>query len=198
MFLARFYKLPIANVSSLEASLSMNRVLSNISVKMGLTLVLAIFALLIIIIAFLGYQAGEEGSSSLREVDRGADQMRSVNRSQLAVANAQLFYINSFVAAYEGDVSSARNYLAQAQTFQEAAQNYFSKFESTNPQAALAEPLIAVFHSLMQQGLLPIEASLIAGDDAQFRTARAVSSDLNQQFIAASVAYNNYMAEQNK
>lgn len=176
----------------------MSRVLSNISVKMSLTLVLAIFTLLIIIIAFLGYRAGEEGSTSLGEVDRGADQMRTVNQSQLSVANAQLFYVNSFVAAYEGKASLALDYLDQAQTFQEAAQGYFSTYESTNPQAALAEPLSTTFHSLIQQGLMPQQAALEAGDDAQFRSARGVASDLNQQFIAASTAYNNYMAEQNK
>lgn len=175
----------------------MNRVLSNISVKMGLTLVLAIFALLIIAIAFLGYKAGEEGSSSLGEVDRAADQMRSVNRSQLAVANAQFFYLNSFVSDNEGDISLARDYLTQAQAMLEAAQDYFSTFEATNPQAALAEPLSDTFHSLIQQGLMPIEAAVVAGDDAAFRTARAITRDLNQQFIAASVAYNDYMAEQN-
>ncbi|BBI64596.1 hypothetical protein HSBAA_59020 [Vreelandella sulfidaeris] len=68
----------------------MNRVLSNISIKTSLTL-FGNFSLLIIIIAFLGYRADEEGSSSLSEVDRGADQMRSVNRGQLSIANAQLF-----------------------------------------------------------------------------------------------------------
>ncbi len=44
----------------------MNRILKDISIKMSLTLVLVIFSLLIIIIAFLGYQAGVEGSSSLK------------------------------------------------------------------------------------------------------------------------------------
>ena len=73
----------------------MNRILNNVSIKMSLTLVLVIFSLLIIIIAFLGYRAGEEGSSSLKEVDRAADIMRSVNRGQLSIANAQLFYVNS-------------------------------------------------------------------------------------------------------
>ena len=176
----------------------MNRILSNLSVKLSLTLVLVIFALLIIIIAFLGYRAGEEGRSSLGEVDRGADQMRTVNRSQLSVANAQLFYVNSFVAAYEGDALSAGNYLEQAQTFQQAAKDFFLEFESTNPQAALAAPLSSAFNSLMQQGLTPQGDSLKEGDDAQFRSAREAASDLNQQFIEASVAYNDYMAEQNK
>ncbi|MBT2786160.1 MULTISPECIES: methyl-accepting chemotaxis protein [unclassified Halomonas] len=175
----------------------MNRMLSNISIKMSLTLVLVIFSLLIIIIAFLGHRGGEEGSSSLREVDRAADQMRSVSRGQLSIANAQLFYLNSYVAAYEGDSRAARDYLAEAQGMQQAAQEYFSQFESIAIQTPFVETLIANFQGLTEQGLMPQEAALAAGDEAQFRNARETASDLNQQFIDASIAYNDYMAEQN-
>lgn len=175
----------------------MNRLLSNVSVKMSLTLILAIFSVLILIIAFLGHRAGEEGSSSLKEVDLAADQMRSVSQSQLAVTNAQLSYIYSFVAAYEGDANSARGYLDQAQALQQNAQGYFSEFEAIASQSALVETLSTAFHSLIQQGLMPLEASLVGGNDAEFRSAREMASDLNQQLIAASVAYNDHMAEQN-
>lgn len=175
----------------------MKQLLNNLSVKLGLTLVLVIFSLLIIIIAFLGYRAGEEGSSSLREVDRAADQMRSVSRGQLSIANAQLFYVNSYVAAYEGDTRAARDYLTEAQSMQQDAQEYFSQFESIAIQTPFVETLIANFQSLTEQGLMPQEAALAAGDEAQFRNARENASDLNQQFIDASIAYNDYMAEQN-
>jgi len=176
----------------------MNRLLSNVSVKMGLTLVLAVFSLLIIVIAFLGYRAGEEGSSSLREVDRAADQMRAVNQGQLSVANAQLFYVNSFVASYEGDARSARQYLAEAQDMQESARDHFDQFESIAVPAPRADTLIASFDRLIEQGLMPQEAALAAGDEDAFRNARETASDLNQQFIEASRAYNDYMADQNK
>lgn len=175
----------------------MNRILSNVSVKLSLTFVLAIFALLIIVIAFLGYRGGEEGSSSLREVDRAADQMRTVNRGQMAIANAQLFYVNSFVATYEGDASAARDYLIEAQGMQQQAQEYFSEFESIAIQTPLVETLMAGFQSLMEQGLMPQEVALVEGDEEQFRNARETASDLNQQFIEASTAYNDYMAAQN-
>lgn len=175
----------------------MNRPLSNTSVKLGLTIVLAIFSLLIIIIAFLGYQAGEKGSTSLMDVDRGADQMRAVNRSQRSLAYTQLFYLSSYVENYEGDESSARNYLDQAHTMRQAAQDYFAEFESTEVQSALAETMSTAFYRLMQQGLIPLEASLASGDGAQFRAASDVASELNQQFIEASTAYNDNMAAQN-
>ncbi|MCA8863091.1 MULTISPECIES: methyl-accepting chemotaxis protein [unclassified Halomonas] len=176
----------------------MNRILNNASIKMSLTLVLVIFSLLIIIIAFLGYQAGEEGSSSLKEVDRAADQMRSVNRGQLSLANAQLFYVNSYVAAYEGDTRAARDYLTEAQSMQQSAQEYFSRFESIAIQTPLVETLLTSFQNLTEQGLMPQEVALTAGDEEQFRNARETASELNQQFIEAGTAYNDYMAAQNR
>nr|WP_274600604.1 methyl-accepting chemotaxis protein [Halomonas sp. SH5A2] len=171
--------------------------LSNISIKMSLTLVLVIFSLLIIIIAFLGFRAGEEGGSSLSEVDRAADRMRSVNQLQLSIADAQLFYVNSYVARYEGDTRAARGYLTEAQSMQQAAEEYISQFESSVIQTPLLETLMASFKNLMEQGLMPQEAALVAGDEEQFRNAREAANDLNQQLTEASFAYNDYMAEQN-
>lgn len=137
------------------------------------------------------------GDSSLKEVDRGADQMRTVNLSQLAIANAQFAYVNSYVATLEGDASSARDYLNQAQTLQQSAQERFAEFESVAYQSGLVETLTATYNNLIQEGLIPLEASLVAGNDVQFRSARAAASNLNQQFVAASIAYNDYLADQN-
>ncbi|NAO94513.1 HAMP domain-containing protein [Halomonas sp. MG34] len=175
----------------------MNRLLSNISVKMGLTLVLAIFALLIIIIAFLGYRSGEEGSTALEEIDLSADRTLALGRSQQSIAYTQLFYINSFDATENGDASSARDYLNRAQTNQQAAQDYFSEFEATSPSSALAETVIANFNNLMQQGIMPLAETLKTGDEARFSAARSMVSDLNEQLIETVIAYNDYMAEQN-
>lgn len=175
----------------------MNRVLSNISVKMGLTLVLAIFALLIIIIAFLGYRAGEEGSTSLEELDRSADSTLALGRSQRSIAYAQLFYINSFDAAEKGDTSAARDYLDRAQTNQQAAQEYFAEFEATDPSSALADTVIASFNNLMQQGIIPLSEMLQTSTESQFSAARSTVSDLNEQLIEAVIAYNDYIAAQN-
>ena len=176
----------------------MNRILNNVSIKLSLTFVLVIFSLLIIIIAFLGYRAGEEGSSSLKEIDRAADIMRSVNRGQLSIANAQLFYVNSYVSASEGDTRAAGDYLTQAKGMLQAAQEHFSSFESSAVQTPLMETLMARFQSLTEQGVVLLEEALTAGDAEQFRNAREVTSDLNQQFMEASTAYNNHLAEQNK
>ena len=81
----------------------MNRLLSNISVKTSLTLVLVVFSLLIIITAFLGNQAGDRGATSLEELDDVAmHQMLPLNRTQRSVANAQLNYMNSLSAGEGG------------------------------------------------------------------------------------------------
>ncbi|MDQ7731932.1 methyl-accepting chemotaxis protein [Halomonas sp. SpR1] len=175
----------------------MNRLLSNVSVKMSLTLMLAIFSILILIIAFLGHRAGEEGSASLEKLDVSADRTLALGRSQQSTAYTQLFYINSFDAAQKGDTSSARAYVERAQTNQQAAQDYFAEFEATSPSSALAETVIANFETLMQRGIIPLSEIVQTGNEAQFSAARSTVSDLNEQLIGAVIAYNDYAAEQN-
>ena len=176
----------------------MNRVLSNLSVKLGLTLVLAIFSLLIITIAFLGYQAGEEGSTSLKELDLSGDRTLALSRSQRSIAYAQLFYVSSFDAFEKGDASSFRDYLARAQDAQRVAQDYFTEFEATKPESALSDTVTATYKSLIQRGIIPLEEALNTGNSSQFNTAREMVSDLNQQLIEAVSAYNDHRAERNK
>ena len=173
----------------------MQRFPSNVSVKMGLTLVLLIFTILIIIIAFLGHRSGEEGSTSINEVESAADQTVAIKQSQLSVANAQLSYVNSFVAAYEGDESTARSYLNSATDMKQEALAYFSEFESYEADSELSESVSSNFYSLIEEGLTPLEASLEEGDDAEFRRVREVSSDLNQQFVESATLYNDHLAE---
>jgi methyl-accepting chemotaxis protein-2 (aspartate sensor receptor) len=175
----------------------MNRLLSNLSIKMGLTLVLAIFALLIAVIALLGYQAGKQGSTSLEALDLSGDRTLALSRSQRSIAYAQLFYVSSADALEEGDATTARDYLGRAQEAQRIAQDYFAAFEATDPDSALSDTVMAAYGRLIQQGIIPLAEALEAGDNNQFNTAREVVSDLNQQLIEAVSAYNDHRAEQN-
>lgn len=107
--------------------------------------------------------------------------------------------MNSLDAEHEGNASAARDYLAQAATFQSAAQDFFSTYESLEPrntQPELAEAVIVTFTSLMQQGLIPQGDALQAGDEPRFRSVRALTSGLNQQFMEASIAFNGHLADQ--
>ncbi|GEN26606.1 methyl-accepting chemotaxis protein [Halovibrio variabilis] len=176
----------------------MNRVLSNISIKMSLTLVLAIFSLLIVVIALLGYQAGEEGSTSLKELDLSGDRTLALSRSQRSLAYAQLFYMNSFDAVEKGDDRSARDYLERAKNSRQVAQDYYAEFEATDPESALAGSVMTAYDRLMQQGLTPLEESLEVGNEAEVSDLRETVSDLNQQLIESISAYNDLRAEQNK
>lgn len=177
----------------------MNRLLSNISVKMSFTLILAIFSMLIMIVAVLGYQAGEAGDSSLRKLDHSAiDQMLPLNLSQLSAANAQLFYLKSLTAKEDGNNRLAQEYQGQAQSFQAAAQEHFSTFESSDSiegESALTETVTATFNSLMLQGIIPLSEALQAYNEDELRAAREATSALDQQFIEASAAYNDHLAE---
>ncbi|BBI53713.1 methyl-accepting chemotaxis protein I [Vreelandella olivaria] len=125
-------------------------------------------------------------------------QMLPLNRTQRSVAYTQLFYLNSLDAEHEGNREEARDYLAQATSFQTDAQEFISTFESHDPRAThveLAEAVITTFNNLMQQGLITQGEALQAGDEARFRDARELTSDLNQQFLEASIAFNEYLVE---
>lgn len=177
----------------------MNRMLSNISVKLSLTLVLAVFSILIIIISVLGYQSGKQGSAYLAELDIVAmDQMLPLNRSQREVAYTQFFYLDSFVASSEGNTRLARDHFEQARAMQQAAQDYFTTYVSWDPHAVnseLAEAVITAFNNLVQQGLIPQSEALQSGDEARFRSTMEQTSNLNQQFMAASSAFNDYLVD---
>ncbi|MCH4811520.1 Tar ligand binding domain-containing protein [Vreelandella neptunia] len=105
----------------------MNRMLSNTSVKTSLTAVLTVFSLLIITIAALGYQAGKRGDTALQALDYAAmHEMLPLNLSRVNLANAKLYYTNSFYAEQSGDAEMASRYLAQAQQFHVASVEEFS------------------------------------------------------------------------
>lgn len=175
----------------------MNRLLSNISVKTSLTLVLVVFSILIALIAVLSHQSGKLGGVALAELDLiSMDQMLPLNRTQRSVANAQLNYMNSLMVAEDGDTRLAQEYLREAQALQVAAQDYFSAYESMDPRAThpeLADAVIISFNSLMQQGLLPLGEVVQAGNEAELRAVREALSAHNRQFIAASSAFNEYL-----
>ncbi|MBT2773306.1 Tar ligand binding domain-containing protein [Halomonas sp. ISL-60] len=177
----------------------MNRLLSNTSVKMSLTLILAIFSIIILIIAFLSHQSGKQGDIALVNLDDAAmHQMLPLNRAQQSVANAQLNYMNSLTAREEGNARLAQEYLERARTFQVEAQDFFTSFQSYDPHAlqpALADAVVTTFNSLMQQGIIPLSESVQAGDDVGLRAAQEATSTLNREFIAASSAFSDYLVD---
>lgn len=86
----------------------MKKLLANISVKTGLTVVLAIFGLLIMVVAFIGHQSGKRGGESLEALDDIAmHQMLPLARAQRSVGFAQLAYMNAVVSAENGQQQRA-------------------------------------------------------------------------------------------
>lgn len=181
----------------------MNRLFSNLSVKTSLTLVIAVFTTLILIIAALGYQSGKQGSEALEKLDQLAiQQIFALNRAQVALADTQLFYMNSLDAASYGNPILAETYLDTAIGFRESAQERFDRFISAEvgeSQSDQIQPLVEAFNAVINQGLIPQAEALERGDGAAFREAKRLGDQWNERFIAASQAFNDYgIAEGNQ
>ncbi|QJQ94229.1 MULTISPECIES: methyl-accepting chemotaxis protein [Halomonadaceae] len=171
----------------------MNRTLSNLSVKTSLAIVLALFSALIVLVAGLGYQSGRLGTAALHEMDRiGINDLYSVNRGQLSVADTQLFLLNSLDARNEGQDALADNYLNIAIRNMEAAQRHFAHYQSTPKTEDGKDDVIRIlssFSELLQQGLIPQQEALQRQDESAFRAAKRTGDQLNQAFIAAVEEY---------
>ncbi|WP_445010760.1 methyl-accepting chemotaxis protein [Vreelandella stevensii] len=177
----------------------MNKLLANISVKTGLTVVLAIFGVLIMVVAFIGHLSGERGARSLVVLDTiSMDQMLPLARVQRSVGFSQLAYMNAVVAAEDGQRQQAQSYLAEADGFLQSAQRYFAEFEASSPRdinGELADAVITDFHAVMQQGLVPLAAAVTSGNDVQLMSIRQTLSSLNQEFISSSMAFNDFLED---
>lgn len=177
----------------------MNKLLANISVKTGLTVVLAIFGVLIMVVAFIGHQSGKRGGESLEALDDIAmHQMLPLARAQRSVGFAQLAYMNAVVSAENGQQQRTQAYLAEADGFLQSAQRYFAEFEASSPRdinGELADAVITDFHAVMQQGLVPLAAAVTSGNDVQLAGARQAISPLNQEFISSSMAFNDFLED---
>ncbi|NYS62071.1 HAMP domain-containing protein [Halomonas salicampi] len=124
--------------------------------------------------------------------------MLPLNRSQRSLAYAQLFYENSLDAMNEGNDAEAQEYFSQAEDSLTTAQKYFAVFESSPSQAArqvLVDDVVRAFHNLLDEGLLPFEEALQAGNYAQFRDARPEAREYVEQLQVAVTAYNDQAAE---
>lgn len=176
----------------------MNRLLSNTSVKISLTLMLAIFALLIIIIAFLGYQSGKQGSQSLASLNQTAvEEMLPLSFIQREIVYTQLFYEKFLAETNDGRHGEAQEFLSQAQDSLRAAQADFAKFESSpshDVPVAVVDEVMRSFNALVEQGLLPVEQAMQSGSDVENEAMETIAG-YDIQFRAASTVYIDQAAE---
>lgn len=160
----------------------MNKLLANISVKTGLTVVLAIFGVLIMVVAFIAHLSGERGARSLVVLDTiSMGQMLPLARVQRSVGFSQLAYMNAVAAAEDGQRQQAQSYLAEADGFLQSAQRYFAEFEASSPRdinGELADAVITDFHAVMQQGFVPLAAAVTSGNYVQLMSIRQTLSSL--------------------
>ncbi|QTP58305.1 HAMP domain-containing protein [Billgrantia antri] len=177
----------------------MQRLVKNLTVKASLTGVLGLFALLIGLVSFLGYQASSLGSASLQELNVvNVQQLNELNRAQVNVADTQLSLLNHLDALNEGNRALAERYLEMAARFLVNAEGRFAAFVAapkTEQGRPYADALESVFIRLVDQGLKPQLAALQQGDERGYRVAKREGDAINQEFIEANREFVSYASE---
>ncbi|HET8790170.1 MAG TPA: methyl-accepting chemotaxis protein [Modicisalibacter sp.] len=177
----------------------MKRLLENLSVKLSLTAVLSIFTVLILLVAFLGYQSSMMAANAISELNTiNVKQLNALNRAQVNVADTQLGFLNHLDALSEGDAAAAQHYLAAGEKFLANAKEYFAAFVAV-PKSELgrpyAETLESIFNRLLERGLIPQLEALKQSDDRAYRLAKHEGDDINQEFIKANQEFVAYASE---
>ncbi|MDW5377742.1 methyl-accepting chemotaxis protein [Halomonas sp. HP20-15] len=171
----------------------MHNVLKNLTIKTGLTVVLALFTLLILLVAALGYQSSSLGASSIDELNRiNVQQLYSLNRARVNIADTQLNFLNHLNALNEGEKALATAHLEQADSTLKAAQQRFDAFlaaPKTEQGKPFADDVAAAFSKLMAQGLLPQKEALEQGDESAYHAAKREGDRLNLAYVNANQAF---------
>nr|WP_163502331.1 methyl-accepting chemotaxis protein [Halomonas socia] len=173
----------------------MTRMLNNLSVKASLTTVLAIFVVLILVVAGLGYQGGRLGSNALVELERiSMDRVQNLNLSQLALGNTQRFAQNFWDAVEENNAELTAEYATMTEESLAAAQRHFAVFESyqRSDPSAQGEAVKADFNALVNDVLIPQQAAVQRHDEAAYLALLPSAREHNRAFRATSSAYNEY------
>ncbi|MBT2788240.1 MULTISPECIES: methyl-accepting chemotaxis protein [unclassified Halomonas] len=174
----------------------MHNLLKNLSVKAGLTAVLGLFTALILLVAVLGYQSSTLGASSIDELNRiNVEQLNALNRTQVNIADTQLFFLNHLDALNEGNQALAETYLETAgQSLQRAAQRFeaFTVVPKSEQGKPFADAIEAAFTQLVARGLEPQYEALLQNNENAFRTAKREGDQLNLAYVQANEAFNDY------
>ena len=170
----------------------MSKLLSNLSVKTSLTTVLAVFVVLILIVAGLGYQGGRLGGNSLIELERIAlDRLHYLNLSRIAAIDTQRHYQHFWDAVGESDTQLAANQASLAKERLAEAQRHFAIFESYRSTADgnVSDAVVADFTALLDNVLLPQQAAVERGDESAYLSLLATAQQHNSAFTASSNTY---------
>ncbi|MEC9483138.1 MAG: methyl-accepting chemotaxis protein [Halomonas sp.] len=167
--------------------------MTKLTVRAGLTAVLALFTALILVVAVLGYQSSKLGVDSIDELNRiNVQQLNSLNRAQVNIADTQLFFLNHLDALNRGEKAAAKAYLERAdQTLQMARQRFdtFVAAPKTEQGKPFADAVEAAFAQLITKGLVPQYEALKRNDEGAYRAAKLEADRLNLAYIKANEAF---------
>ncbi|WP_290443652.1 methyl-accepting chemotaxis protein [Halomonas sp. Mc5H-6] len=174
----------------------MHNPLKKLTVKASLTVVLGLFTTLILVVAGLGYKTSMLGAGSIDELNRiNVQQLNSLNRAQVNIADTQLFFMNHLDALNEGDQALAERYLDQAGKTLQMAQQRFDAFLAV-PKSEKGKPyadaIETAFNQLLSRGLIPQYEALNRNDERAYRAAKREGDQLNLAYIETNEAFIDY------
>nr|WP_298415611.1 methyl-accepting chemotaxis protein [uncultured Halomonas sp.] len=175
----------------------MNRLIRNLSVKAGLTVVLGIFTLMILGVAGMGYVTSQHSEKAIGQLDSlNVEQLNSLNRARFNIADTMLSFEEVVRDTAAGRIDQAQAGLANARITMERAEKRISRFfdaPKTSEEGRQFEMSIqSAYSTLMNQGLqLQLEA-LEQGDMAAYAALSSKTEELRTEFRRVSQEFIDY------
>nr|WP_156889328.1 methyl-accepting chemotaxis protein [Halomonas sp. 1513] len=167
------------------------------TVRVSWGLVLAMFALLVVLLSGLGLYAVNHGQGAMATFNQvNVDQQSTLNRanSQLLSARLAMADVGDALEFASGrrEVDAARERATGMAVELERVDATFSEFlalPAREEHAALIADVETSYRALMEEGLRPQQSALAGNDVAAYLDLQADSNRLTERFYADSVAF---------
>ncbi|SHF74282.1 methyl-accepting chemotaxis sensory transducer with TarH sensor [Modicisalibacter ilicicola DSM 19980] len=174
----------------------MSRFIHNITVKTGLTLVLALFTLLILGVAGMGYITNQEGEQAIDQLDSlNVDQLNAINRTRVGIADAMLDFQEFIDYTAQGRTTDAEKTLAGSEAEFVEADKFFTSYlaePKEKERQKFADVIEQAYNNLMTQGLDLQRTALAQGDIEAFRALAPKVEELRTYFEEVTEEFMRY------
>ncbi|MCP1367265.1 Tar ligand binding domain-containing protein, partial [Halomonas sp. BBD48] len=170
--------------------------LRNLSVKASLTLVLAVFTVFLLMTAWLGHSASNNGEKALEELHQiNVLQLNAINLTRAHLSDVQLNFERFVDATGQGENERASAYLAESQAAMQRAETRFAQYRDA-PKTERGKPFAdatgAAYSHLVNELLKPQLQALNGNDLDAFRALQDEAMAATQEFKRVSQEFIDY------
>lgn len=170
--------------------------LRSLSVKASLTLVLAIFSIFLLLIAWLGFSASSTGDKALKELHKiNVQQLNAINLARAHLSDVQLNFERFVDATNQGKSEQASAYFTESQAAMQRAETRFAQFweaPKTERGKPYADAIGAAYEQLVNYALVPQQQALKSNDIEAFRALQDESVASASEFKRVSQEFIDY------